>query len=50
MFWSCAIVEIFRFCDLTDLSRNYRPDYGVFLIPFLAWFCNQVDLYKSMIK
>lgn len=27
-------VEIFRFCKLTDLSRNYRPHYDVFLIPF----------------
>ena len=26
-------VEIFSFCKLTDLSRNYRSYYDIFLIP-----------------
>lgn len=27
-------VEIFRFCILTDFSRNYCPHYDIFLILF----------------
>ena len=29
-----VVVEIFRFSNLTYLSRNCRPNYDVFLIPF----------------